>query len=155
QFIVRNTTTRPELLPTIRRAIIQRRTIRFAYHTRFTQQGEHATKTREIDPYGLVFVTGAWYIVGHDHLRQEYRTFRLDRIISELNVLNQSFNRPPDFKISLRPPQDQKITVRVLFDHDTALWVREAPSYFQVAAEDCPEGLVVTLRIRQYEDVTQ
>ncbi|MGK5443343.1 helix-turn-helix transcriptional regulator [Micromonospora sp. URMC 105] len=35
---------------------------------------------RQVDPYGLVFHAGRWYVTGHDHLRQEVRTFRLDRI---------------------------------------------------------------------------
>ncbi|MEV4824929.1 YafY family protein [Micromonospora sp. NPDC049274] len=35
---------------------------------------------RELDPYGLVFHAGRWYVTGHDHRRGEVRTFRLDRI---------------------------------------------------------------------------
>jgi predicted DNA-binding transcriptional regulator YafY len=35
---------------------------------------------RELDPYGLVFHAGRWYVTGHDHRREEVRTFRLDRI---------------------------------------------------------------------------
>ncbi|MEU4338701.1 YafY family protein [Micromonospora lupini] len=35
---------------------------------------------RELDPYGLVFHAGRWYVTGHDHRRAEVRTFRLDRI---------------------------------------------------------------------------
>ncbi|MBM0279194.1 helix-turn-helix transcriptional regulator [Micromonospora tarensis] len=35
---------------------------------------------RELDPYGLVFHAGRWYVTGHDHRRGEIRTFRLDRI---------------------------------------------------------------------------
>ncbi len=43
-------------------------------------QGE-ATE-RDIDPYGLVFHAGRWYVAGHDHRRDEVRTFRLDRIVA-------------------------------------------------------------------------
>ncbi|MEV4628701.1 YafY family protein [Micromonospora sp. NPDC049523] len=35
---------------------------------------------RDLDPYGLVFHAGRWYVTGHDHRRDEIRTFRLDRI---------------------------------------------------------------------------
>src|SRR5690606_14586821 len=35
---------------------------------------------RELDPYGLVFHHGRWYVTGHDHRSGEVRTFRLDRI---------------------------------------------------------------------------
>ncbi|MGW1978001.1 helix-turn-helix transcriptional regulator [Streptomyces sp. NPDC001889] len=37
---------------------------------------------RDIDPYGVVFHTGRWYVVGHDHLRDSLRTFRIDRVAS-------------------------------------------------------------------------
>ncbi|MFC5180328.1 helix-turn-helix transcriptional regulator [Actinomadura harenae] len=37
---------------------------------------------RDIDPYGVVFHTGRWYVVGNDHLRDGLRTFRIDRIAS-------------------------------------------------------------------------
>lgn len=35
---------------------------------------------RELDPFGLVFHAGRWYLTGHDHRRSGVRTFRLDRI---------------------------------------------------------------------------
>src|SRR5258707_1177872 len=155
QFIVRTTTIRHELLAALRRAIIQRHTVRFEYHTRFTSGGEHATKTREVDPYGLVHLTGTWYLVGFDYLRHDIRNFRLDRIVGDVTVTNKPFVRPPDFKIGVRGNNDLKITVRLLFDHETAPWVKEAPSYFQLPAEDCPEGLVVRLKMRQHEEIMQ
>lgn len=37
---------------------------------------------REVDPYGVVFHSGCWYLVGHDRLRDGLRTFRIDRIAS-------------------------------------------------------------------------
>ena len=37
---------------------------------------------RDLDPYGVVFHIGRWYVVGHDHLRDSLRTFRIDRIAS-------------------------------------------------------------------------
>jgi predicted DNA-binding transcriptional regulator YafY len=41
---------------------------------------------RDVDPYGLVFHAGRWYLVGQDHLRGELRTFRLDRIVAAVAV---------------------------------------------------------------------
>jgi predicted DNA-binding transcriptional regulator YafY len=35
---------------------------------------------RGLDPYGVVFHGGRWYVTGHDHSRGEVRTFRVDRI---------------------------------------------------------------------------
>lgn len=35
---------------------------------------------RAVDPYALVYNEGYWYLVGYCHLRDDLRTFRLDRI---------------------------------------------------------------------------
>lgn len=51
---------------------------------------------REFDPYGLVYRTGYWYVVGYCHLRAEMRTLRLDRIVA-LEEREPSFVPPDDF----------------------------------------------------------
>ncbi|MFD8277390.1 helix-turn-helix transcriptional regulator [Streptomyces flaveolus] len=51
---------------------------------------------RDIDPYGVVFHTGRWYVVGHDHLRDSLRAFRIDRITSVTSRAN-SFTTPDGF----------------------------------------------------------
>ncbi|REF00434.1 helix-turn-helix transcriptional regulator [Thermomonospora umbrina] len=37
---------------------------------------------RDLDPHGLVFHSGRWYVTGHDHLSGQIRTFRVDRVVS-------------------------------------------------------------------------
>lgn len=49
---------------------------------------------RKIDVYGLVYHAGGWYAVCYCHLRQDRRTFRLDRI-EEVQLLDEDFD-PPD-----------------------------------------------------------
>lgn len=51
---------------------------------------------REVDPYALAFYGGFWYLVGYCHLRQELRTFRVDRI-QKVTPLHVRFNPPRDF----------------------------------------------------------
>ncbi|MEE6261849.1 helix-turn-helix transcriptional regulator [Plantactinospora sonchi] len=51
---------------------------------------------RDVDPYGLVFHAGRWYVTGHDHRRGEVRTFRLDRIAS-VTPGSATFEAPGDF----------------------------------------------------------
>ena len=51
---------------------------------------------RAVDPYGLVYLNGRWYVAGHCHLRQDLRVFRLDRIV-QVEPREESFVRPPDF----------------------------------------------------------
>ncbi|MER6593656.1 YafY family protein [Micromonospora purpureochromogenes] len=51
---------------------------------------------RQLDPYGLVFHAGRWYVTGYDHLRDEVRTFRLDRI-GAVSTGPETFAVPDDF----------------------------------------------------------
>lgn len=59
-------------------------------------------QSREIDPYGLFYRERSWLVVGHCHLRQDTRSFRLDRI-DELKVApkprSPDFERPEDFDV--------------------------------------------------------
>ncbi|MFD0823871.1 WYL domain-containing protein, partial [Micromonospora zhanjiangensis] len=48
---------------------------------------------RRFDPYGLVFHAGRWYVTGHDHLRGQPRTFRLDRV-DEVTTGAETFTAP-------------------------------------------------------------
>ncbi|ROO87118.1 putative DNA-binding transcriptional regulator YafY [Actinocorallia herbida] len=58
--------------------------------------GRQDQTERDIDPYGVVFHTGRWYLVGHDHLRDDLRTFRIDRIAS-VTSRPQTFATPEGF----------------------------------------------------------
>lgn len=57
---------------------------------------QQAAQLREVDPYGLLFRGGKWYMCGFCHLRQALRTFRLDRL-QQVQLLNQQYQRPADF----------------------------------------------------------
>jgi predicted DNA-binding transcriptional regulator YafY len=64
-------------------------------HLRY-RSAARADSERDFDPYGLAWRGGAWYAVGHCHLRKGLRSFRLDRIASA-TPLPVSFARPPTF----------------------------------------------------------
>ncbi len=51
---------------------------------------------RVIDPYGVVFYDGRWFVVGYCHLREALRMFRLDRVVS-VAVCDEPFERPDQF----------------------------------------------------------
>lgn len=69
----------------------QRRRVRIRYGSYRGDASE-----RSLDPYGLVVHGGGWYVTGHDHLRGEVRTFRLDRIIGA-SLTDERFSPPDDF----------------------------------------------------------
>jgi predicted DNA-binding transcriptional regulator YafY len=56
-------------------AIRRRRRIKTEYRT---HAGERSR--RELSPHGLVFHAGRWYLAAFDHLRDDLRTFRVDRM---------------------------------------------------------------------------
>jgi proteasome accessory factor B len=86
-------------LPTIRSAVALRTPVSFGY------RGEHRT----VDPWGVLLRGGFWYLVGHDHLRQAKRTFRIDRFDGEIALGEPgSFVRPTDFDPRSAFPSDPK-----------------------------------------------
>lgn len=60
---------------------------------------EEKTKCRIINPYGIVHWNNNWYIVAFCQMRNEIRSFRVDRISSVTETLN-TFNRPKEFSAS-------------------------------------------------------
>src|SRR5690606_41471452 len=54
--------------------------------------------TRDFDPYGISYQRGRWYAVGMCHLRDDMRTFRLDRI-AEVARLGTPFEPPDGFDV--------------------------------------------------------
>ncbi|GAA4505294.1 YafY family protein [Nonomuraea ferruginea] len=65
----------PALLTTIANAARDRERLRFDY----TGHDGSAT-VRDVEPYRLVHRRGRWYLVGYDVTRQDWRTFRVDRL---------------------------------------------------------------------------
>jgi predicted DNA-binding transcriptional regulator YafY len=54
------------------------------------------TAARAVDPYGLVFHAGRWYLTGFDHRAGDLRTFRLDRV-GGVRVGEETFDVPAGF----------------------------------------------------------
>jgi predicted DNA-binding transcriptional regulator YafY len=139
----------PLMLQQLRRAIIERITVRFRYHTRHTQDGtdgQSQPSQRDADPYGLIHFSNGWHLVAYCHLRQGIRNFRLDRV-ENLELLPTTFHRPGNYTMQ-RPPNEQEtrtLTVHALFDPSIARWVREVHSYYITEEEETADGLIVTL----------
>jgi predicted DNA-binding transcriptional regulator YafY len=152
-FVAERATPPGEFLARIRRAILDRSALRLRYHTRHGgDEKETQPALREVDPYALAHMAGAWYLTGYDHLRGAVRTFRLDRI-EEVTLLERSFVRPNGAYLRGLYDDSRPIEIRVLFDPAVTRWVREARSFYVTAEEETPAGLLVTLRVRQESEV--
>jgi predicted DNA-binding transcriptional regulator YafY len=79
------------LLMQLSKAAHARYRVRLNYRS---PQDEHTE--RDVDPFGLGHREGHWYLVGRCRLRQELRSFRLDRIIG-VQALAVGFERPERF----------------------------------------------------------
>ena len=73
-------------------ALARRRAIRFRYRPLQAKPGP-----REVDPYGLVFRSGNWYLVGRDRGREDVRSFRLSRVVSAIKEIGPSSAPPEGF----------------------------------------------------------
>jgi predicted DNA-binding transcriptional regulator YafY len=71
-------------------AIRRRRRLRMTYRAFSGEQTR-----RELSPHGLVVHSGRWYLAGYDHLREDLRTFRVDRML-RLRVLDEPADLPPE-----------------------------------------------------------
>jgi predicted DNA-binding transcriptional regulator YafY len=149
-------------LRTLRGAVIASQRVRFRYHTRYhyaptsdADDGD-APHWREADPYSLAHIHGAWYLNAYCHLRKDRRNFRLERIES-LTLLDQRFAPPAaPQRRPQRPNEALGVVARIQFDEEAARWARESPSFFTVAQEETTNGgLLVTLRLRHEDEITQ
>ena len=62
-------------------AIVRRSEIEFEY-----LGADLSRQVRKISPYSMRGQSGSWYLVGFDSEKESLRTFRLDRIVSEVSV---------------------------------------------------------------------
>lgn len=89
---------------------------------------------RELDVYGLVFHSGRWYVTGHDHGRDDVRTFRLDRIAS-VEQGDGSYVVPADFDARTQVVAG---IAAVRWSHEVAVVLRTTPAE---AAERLPPSV--------------
>ena len=87
-------------LPVLRTAVSGARRVEFRYRD----------VDRRVDPWGLLLRNGFWYVVGFDHVRGERRTYRVDRIDGDIEILEDApFERPADFDVRDALPADPKL----------------------------------------------
>jgi len=127
----------------LRRCIEDRRRVRLLYYA-FSRQ---ETTEREVDPYALVHQYGMWYLVGHCHLRQALRTFRVDRI-RELTPLDTAFVPSKGFSVreylarSMEPPE-LLYEVEIRFAPEVAHVIREWRVGWQHLTENADGSVTV------------
>jgi predicted DNA-binding transcriptional regulator YafY len=102
-----NTQPDKERFETLKRAILQRQAIIFSYPSSY---GETTNKTAY--PLKLVFKSKAWYLLGYCLSQNDYRTFKINRMLS-IAAMTSSFNRQ-DYT---PPPMESSDNVSPLLTH--------------------------------------
>ena len=127
-------------------AIRRRRRIRTEYRT---HAGERSR--REVSPHGLVFHGGRWYLAAYDHLRDDLRTFRADRmraialLHAAASAKPEGFDAVEHVRSSLaQVPWGQEVKVLVHLPLDEARG--RIPSTLATLAET-PEGTVLRMQV--------
>jgi len=132
------------ILETLESGVEDGRSVRITYHALSRDE----TTVREVDPYGFLFRSNAWYLVGHCHLRGEIKIFKVDRIL-RAELLDRTFQLPEDFSIqeymgdAWQVMRGEPREVRVLFSPQAAPFVKEGVWHFTQRCEDRDDGCAV------------
>ena len=127
------------LMADLRECMAAGRRVTIRYHSFSRVETE-----RQVDPYALSFRWGNWYLVGYCHLRDELRTFRIDRI-NQLTHGKDTFELPRDFDavtyLEANLTWQNQYQIAVQMDEAVASEMRERGSdWMQVS--DNPDGSV-------------
>ena len=137
-------------------ALQKQETLKIVYFTR--ERGEESR--REVDPYGLVFHEGAFYLVGFCHQRNDIRTFLVDRIRLAQDT-GKGFSMPKEFSASEHFKNSWGILrgrvlvkIRARFDRSVAQLVREGRWHSTQRIEEGAGGSVVlSLEVAGWEEI--
>ena len=93
------TRAEPAAFETLGEALRDRKIVTFAYEA----IGADESSTRTVEPYGLFYVSGHWYLAGRDRDRSALRNFRLSRMRDvSRNTAREStpdYEIPPGFRL--------------------------------------------------------
>lgn len=79
-------------LKELEQTIAEGYSVKIFYH----KSGEKKLNYRLVDPYRIIYWNNKWYVIGFCHLRNDIRSFRVDRIES-LMLTENKFKRPENF----------------------------------------------------------
>ena len=138
------------LLEKLRRATRERRRVTMVYRSR----NQPKPLRRDLDPYALIHRWGWWYVIGHCHLREDMRTFRVDRIV-ELTLLDQTFDVQANFDVQKYLAAEQQMEPRVQvcmrFAPEAALLALDDRASWETVDEQPDGSVIVTFAVTDLE----
>lgn len=135
----------------VREAIEKQYQLRLEY---FSFSNDELT-CRIIDPYILEIREGCYHLIGFCHLRNEVRDFRISRI-KKIEMLDEAFERPVHFYEQYsqnrfeKMTSDEQITLKIIFEGQTARYIREYEDYKADKITDMDENRILFERKTTY-----
>lgn len=110
---------------------------------------------RQVDPYGVVFHNGVWYLTGHDHRLSALTTLRVDRI-GAVDLVDETFTVPDGFDpvayVARSVAGTAEWEVEVLLEADPVLARRRVPEATAELVETA-DGVLLRARVARLEPV--
>jgi proteasome accessory factor C len=130
----------PSTLELLRTGVAEGRRVRIRHYA----EGRDEAAWRTVDPWSVASAGGSWYLWGHDHDRDDARSFRVDRIL-DAELLDEAATAAPEGS-ELDVSVGEGSPVVTLELDPSGAWVAEA--YPVEAAEVLDDGrLRVALRV--------
>jgi len=146
---------RPDEVRQLTEALLARKRVRFRYAG--IRRG--SATDREVEPYGLFFQHGSWYLVAHDRGREDLRVFRASRM--EALEPNRSRPNTPDYEVPAdfdladhtgRQPwelgDDEPLEATVRFAFPASLWA-DRNGMGELVAEEAGGAVIRRFHVRQ------
>jgi predicted DNA-binding transcriptional regulator YafY len=133
-----------EILNRVNEAAVSRRSVEIVYYT----MGRKKETLRRVNPYGIWFFNGSFYLIGFCHLRKEVRIFALDRI-KMLHQTEETFSVPDDFRLeefmldSFGIYKGPTVRVKAWFHPDAAGYIKEKIWHPSQKIHLNPDGSVI------------
>jgi predicted DNA-binding transcriptional regulator YafY len=130
-----------ETIQVLNDAVIGRNSV----HLRYLSARSGVESLREVDPYRVWYRSGGLYVVGHDHLSGEIRTFAVDRI-REIRSGERRFTPPADFDFdtwiagSFGVVAERPTRVRIRFEASQRTYVSERNWHTSQKLRPRPDG---------------
>lgn len=108
-------------------SISERKSLNIRYHTFYSNE----IKDRNIEPIGIFFSAGYWHTIAFCELRQDYRDFRLDRILSITKTDKTFKKKHPSVKTYLGKitKEQNLVTIIIRVDKEVAQYLTEQKYY--------------------------
>jgi predicted DNA-binding transcriptional regulator YafY len=141
--------TVPNALELVLECIVSQKQLRMQYRAFSDSETE-----RVIEPVGIFYEYSSWYILGYCLLREDYRQFRTDRILS-MQITEQPFSREHGkLEEHRREYADcEKEKVVIVVDRNTAKYIAQAKLHYGfVSQREVADGIEMTFMIGDVEN---